>query len=264
MMELLNAVVTLAKQAGNEVLTIYRQENLVIIRTKIDKSPLTEADLLAHRVITTGLKQLTPKLPILSEESTVPSFAERQQWQRYWLIDPMDGTQEFLKRTDDFTINIALIDNHKPVLGVVYAPALDCCYFASVEQGAFKQVDAQPFQAIRVRPRPTEAFTVVASRRHGLPALETFLQRLGAHTIVQRGSALKCCLVAEGVADIYPRLSPTSEWDTAAAQCVLEQAGGTVIDSAGKPLRYNDKDSIENPSFLAVGDTIFNWCQYLE
>lgn len=262
-MSLLTKIIALAKQVGQEILTIYYQENLLVIHNKADRSPFTEADLTAHKIITAELTQLTPEIPILSEESSIPAFAERQQWQRYWLIDPVDGTQEFLRRTNDFTINIALIEGNKPILGVVHAPALDCCYFASLDQGAFKQVGEQSAQLIHTRVRPNGPVTVVASRRHGLPMLETFLQRLGAHTMVHRGSALKCCLVAEGIVDVYPRLSPTSEWDTAAAQCVLEQAGGAVIDCNGLPLRYNSKDSLENPFFLAVGDTAYNWIQHL-
>jgi 3'(2'), 5'-bisphosphate nucleotidase len=259
---LLEPAVQLAKQAGVEILKIYQQPELAI-KTKDDKTPVTAADLLAHNIIIQGLKHLTPELPILSEESASIPFTERQHWQRYWLIDPLDGTKEFIEHLDDFTINIALIENHKPVLGVVHAPALGQCYFACVSQGAFKQTAEQSITPIKASSLQNSA-RVATSRRHGLHELQAFLQKLTNYTVLSRGSALKFALLAEGLADVYPRLSPTSEWDTAAGQCVVEQAGGAVIDCAGKPLRYNTKESLLNPAFLAVADATQNWLQYLK
>lgn len=260
---LVESVVALALQAGEKILDLYQQPQITIVKTKSDSSPLTAADLVAHNILVAGLQQLIPELPILSEESTAIPYAKRATWQRYWLIDPLDGTREFINRTDDFTVNIALIEAHRPILGVVYAPALASCYFAEQGHGAYKLLQAQTPQRIHCVPWQGEAVKVTVSRRHGLGQVEDFLQRLKNFTKLPRGSALKCCLVAEGLADVYPRLSPTSEWDTAAAQCILEQAGGILFDVHGQPLRYNTKESLLNPSFLAVGDPLHDWLQYL-
>jgi 3'(2'), 5'-bisphosphate nucleotidase len=260
---LLPAIIALAKQAGEQILAFYHTDKNKQITTKADQSPVTAADLAAHYIISAGLKKLTPELPVISEESAVISFAQRRQWQRFWLVDPLDGTKEFINNGGDFSVNIALIDQHRPVLGVVYAPALELNYFAAVGAGAYKQIRAETPQAIHTAPWANTAIRVAVSRRHGLVALDKFLQSFAAVTRVAMGSALKCGLIAEGAADIYPRLSPTSEWDTAAGQCVIEQAGGAVLDLTGKPLRYNSKESLENPSFLAVGDPQHDWVQYL-
>lgn len=256
---LFSHVITLAKQAGEEILAIYRGQ--IIVETKADFSPVTAADLAAHKVIVDGLKQLTSGVPVLSEESAAIPFAERKNWQRYWLVDPLDGTKEFIEKNGEFTVNVALIENHEPIFGVVYAPVLNICYFATRGVGAFKQ-ENNLTQQIHANKEIGEKINVATSRRHGLNKLQYFLQQIGDHTVVHRGSALKFGLVAEGQADIYPRLGPTSEWDTAAAQCVLEEAGGAVIDLAGNPLRYNTKDSLENPEFIAIGDTHQNWQKY--
>lgn len=250
---LLNGVIGLAKKAGEEILGIYRRPEDIAVQTKSDESPLTQADLIAHHLITDGLQQLTPSLPVLSEESIAIPFVERQKWQQYWLVDPLDGTKEFIQKTDDFTVNIALIENHRPILGVVYVPVEKLCYFAMQGKGAFKQIGETPPQQINTRHNAHESLVVVASRRHGVRELQAFLERLGDHTIVHRGSALKFCIVAEGVADIYPRFGPTSEWDTAAGQCIVEAAGGKVVDLNGQPLRYNSKQSLLNPSFVVEG-----------
>lgn len=260
---LLNSATQIAKEAGQEILKFYHSTEKIAVNFKSDQSPLTEADLIANKFIISRLTQLTPTLPILSEESAPTSFAERKKWQQYWLIDPVDGTKEFINKTDEFTVNIALIADHKPILGIVYAPALQLCYFAAADIGAFKQEKNLPIQAISTRPYNHKDVVVTASRRHGHGQLQDFLNRIGSYTIVQRGSALKCGLVAEGVADIYPRFGPTSEWDIAAGQCVIEQAGGKIIDFSGNPLRYNTKESLENPNFLAVGDINHNWLNYL-
>lgn len=261
---LLNSATQIAKDAGHEILKFYHGAKAIAVNLKSDQSPLTEADLVANQLIIAKLKQLTPSLPILSEESAPITFAERKKWQQYWLIDPIDGTKEFINKTNEFTVNIALIADHKPILGIVHAPALQHCYFAAAGIGAFKQENNFPAQQITTRPYNHKKIVVTASRRHGHGQLENFLAQLGSYTIVQRGSALKCGLVAEGVADIYPRFGPTSEWDIAAGQCVLEQAGGKIIDFSGKPLRYNTKESLENPPFLAVGDVNQDWLSYLQ
>lgn len=260
---LLDAVKTIARKAGERILEIYAQD--FEIYEKTDKSPLTEADLAAHSVIVQGLEELTPDLPILSEESEDSGWDVRQGWQKYWLVDPLDGTKEFIKKNGEFTVNIALIENHKPVLGVVFAPAINRLYAAAEGAGAVLEVENQ-------EPRPLVAsakagdspWRVVGSRSHPSPAVHAFLQCLGEHEMVAMGSSLKFCLVAEGNADIYPRLGPTSEWDTAAAQCVVEQAGGRVVDTDLNDLRYNTKPELLNPHFIVSAVPASEWSECLE
>lgn len=257
---LLLNIVALAKQAGQAVMPIYHGAAVEAV-AKGDGSPVTQADLLAHRILLAGLSQLTPDVPCLSEESYLDSEPERQAWPCYWLIDPVDGTKEFLAKNGDFTVNIALIKDHQPVLGVVYAPAHQLCYYAAQGLGAYKDSEvAQPLHVKAVH--PAQALTVAVSRRHGQASVHALQQDFAAINLCQRGSSLKFCLIAEGQVDLYPRLAPTSEWDTAAAQCILEQAGGQVIDLTGQALRYNLKKTVENPSFIAFGDASISWLQY--
>jgi len=225
---------------------------------------LTTADLEANRIITDGLEALDFSVPILSEESAVVSFNERTGWDSYWLVDPLDGTREFIARNGEFSVNIALIENGKPILGVVYAPILKVAYFAARGQGAWKQVDdAQP-QPIQVRKSPRDAVVVARSRSPVTgPLMKRFLEKLGAHEEVPMGSALKSCLVAEGAADVYPKLGPTSEWDTGAAQCVVEEAGGRITDLKMCDLRYNTRESLINPHFLVFGSDERQWNDYV-
>lgn len=256
--ELLDPIVELAQQAGEKILAVYNSKDFSI-EEKDDKSPLTAADLASHHAIVAGLSALTAAIPILSEESASLPYAERSSWRRYWLVDPLDGTREFIKRNGEFTVNIALIDDGVPVLSVVHVPVSGVSYLACQGQGAFKQEPGGMRQAIRVRKLGDGPVMVVGSRSHRGESLNRFLDRLGEHDMVGMGSSLKLCLVAEGAADVYPRLGPTSEWDTAAAQCVVEQAGGFVTDTAMKPLRYNTKDSLLNPFFLVFGDDSRDW-----
>lgn len=260
--QLVEAITQIAQLAAKQIMEIYATD--FDVEHKADKTPLTEADMAAHNTIVQGLKEITPQLPILSEESAKIPFTERQQWQRYWLVDPLDGTREFVKRNGEFTVNIALIDEHKPILGVVYVPVTEVCYYAGVGIGAFKREPEQNAQRITVRNCPKTRLTVAGSRSHGSPQLEQFLNLLNMEVeLVSIGSSLKSCLVAEGKADLYPRFGPTSEWDTAAAQCVVEQAGGYLTDMTLNPLRYNTKESLLNPHFLVFGDTTKNWSRYL-
>ncbi|MBI2381298.1 MAG: 3'(2'),5'-bisphosphate nucleotidase CysQ [Gammaproteobacteria bacterium] len=253
---LMNAARTIARQAGKLILEVYQRADLGIVE-KADTSPLTEADLAAHRHICQALARLAPELPVLSEESAALPRETRAAWRRYWLVDPLDGTKEFIERNGEFTVNIALIEDGVARIGVVYAPALDVMYSAALGLGAFMQDGEDACRRIAVRPVPLAGglprYTVVASRRSGLDKLEPLLAKLGQYELTNIGSALKICLVAEGKADLYPRLGLTSEWDTAAAQCVLEEAGGTLCDESYHPLRYNGKDSLLNPYFLAFG-----------
>ncbi len=261
--ELLEDVVALAHAAGEQILEVYNSDDFSV-ESKQDNSPLTAADLASHHAIVAGLEQLTPDIPILSEEAASLPFAERSSWSRYWLVDPLDGTREFIKRNGEFTVNIALINDGVPVMGVVHVPVTGVCYSACVGRGAYKQsADGAP-TPIRVRRLGNGPVMVVGSRSHRGDSLNSFLEKLGEHDMVGMGSSLKLCLVAEGAADIYPRLGPTSEWDTAAAQCVVEQAGGFVTSVDLQPLRYNTKDSLLNPFFLVFGDDSRDWSQYLD
>ena len=250
----------LARAAGAAIMQVYAGD--FAVEHKDDHSPLTAADLAAHRVIVDGLRELTPDLPVLSEESAEHAgWAERRQWTRYWLVDPLDGTREFVKRNGEFTVNIALIANHRPVLGVVYAPALDELYWAA--DGGYAQFAlASQSGELRTRPRATPLL-VAGSRSHGDPRTQAALAKLGPLTLVPLGSSLKFCRAARGEVDLYIRYGPTSEWDTAAGQCVLEQAGGRVLRMDGSTLDYNAKESLLNPDFLACGDPAVDWAALL-
>ena len=248
----------IARAAGDAVLPVYHSE--FAVRTKADASPVTAADFAAQRVILAGLSALQDALPVLSEESDSAHWDLRQRWSRYWLIDPLDGTREFVKRNGEFTVNIALIDDHRSVLGVVLAPVTGELYAAAQGQGAWLQErEGGPWRRIRTRPLGSPP-RVVGSRSHGGAQGGLLEQLIGNdYDHVPLGSSLKFCLIARGEADIYLRLGLTSEWDTAAAQCVLDEAGGAVLDLAGRPFRYNRGESLLNPEFVAVGDLSIDW-----
>ena len=254
---LLTEICAIARAAGDAILEVYARE--FNVRLKEDRSPLTEADSLAHRIIGERLGVFDSTLPMLSEESAPQDIAQRRTWTRYWLVDPLDGTKEFLKRNGEFTVNIALIDAGRAVLGVVLAPVLERLYYGAVGHGAWRRDAWGDPQPIRVRKTAASPLRIVGSRSHGDGELASYVAALGPHELKPMGSSLKICLIAEGAADIYPRLGPTSEWDTAAAQAILESAGGRMIDRLGKPLRYNTKDDLLNPHFLAFGDARRDW-----
>ena len=256
----LEQVLTIAKEAGAEIMQIYARDFDVM--DKSDASPLTEADLAAHKTICKGLKAISD-LPILSEESASIDWSERQQWSRYWLVDPLDGTKEFIKKNGEFTVNIALIDNGRPVLGVVYAPALDESFIGAEGEGAWREKHDQRASVAAKPHQAGETWKVVGSRSHQSPEIKTLLEALPGETeLVAMGSSLKLCLVACNEAHLYPRIGPTSEWDTAAAHGFVLAAGAKVtVLSAEDPaadviagntseLQYNQKDSLLNPYFL--------------
>lgn len=248
---LLREVDAIARRAGHAIMRVYARG--FSVQDKADRSPLTEADLAAHTVIVDDLGKLIPSLPILSEEA-VEAFPRSFSGERYWLVDPLDGTKEFIKRNGEFTVNIALIERGRAVLGVVHAPAIEATYTAARGLGAFRQRQADAAEPIHVAiHQDGTPWRVVGSRSHAGDSLEAFVQRLGAHTMLPMGSSLKLCLVADGSADLYPRLGPTSLWDTAAAQCVVEQAGGMVVTVAGEPLGYGNPSALLNPSFVVYG-----------
>jgi 3'(2'), 5'-bisphosphate nucleotidase len=245
----------IARGAGEAIMAVYAGD--FAVERKADRSPLTEADLAAHRHIVAALGALTPELPVLSEESAHISWSERRDWRRYWLVDPLDGTREFVKRNGEFTVNIALVEDGAPVLGVVYAPARGDMVHAVRGGPALREMPGggEPLRA-RAAGVPLR---VAGSRSHGDPRVAAFLDRAGPHEMVPLGSSLKFCLVAGGEADVYLRYGPTSEWDTAAGQCIVEAAGGAVTDLGFEPLAYNRRESLLNPDFVAVGDPGIDW-----
>ncbi len=260
--KLIKEICQIASNAADCILEIYDTD--FSVESKDDHSPLTAADLAAHNTICTALENLTPDIPVLSEESSEIPYAVRSQWSRYWLVDPFDGTREFIKRNGEFTVNIALIENGHPSLGVITVPVTGVCYYAATSLGAFKTNVDGITESIKTKISELNKITIAGSRSHGGEKQQALVDQLDDAEIFAIGSSLKFCLVAEGKADIYPRYGLTSEWDTAAAQCIVEEAGGCVVDMDFKPLRYNTKDSLLNPEFLAIADQSFNWKQYLD
>ncbi|MFM7707290.1 MAG: 3'(2'),5'-bisphosphate nucleotidase CysQ, partial [Gammaproteobacteria bacterium] len=239
------------------------------LHAKGDASPVTAADLAAHRLIVDALRRLTPDVPVLSEEAADVAWETRQVWRRFWLVDPLDGTREFLSGNGEYTVNIALVEHHAPLLGVVHAPASGLEYSGITGVGAWRArgENGRP-EPIRAAGRdasaaPDAPLRVVGSRSHRGDSLDALLARIGAHEFVPMGSSLKFCVLAEGGADVYPRLGPTSEWDTAAGHAVLLGAGGRVLQLDGAPLGYNRKPALLNPDFVACGDTLSDWAAWV-
>ena len=257
----LPSVLEIARRAGEAIIEVYEGPDFNI-EVKGDDSPLTRADVAANAIIVEGLKRLTPSIPVLSEESKQVPYEERKAWTTYWLVDPLDGTKEFIKRNGEFTVNIALVSGGEPVLGVVFAPVLDRAYYAAKGHGAFRQDGAAAPNPIKVADYRGARLKVVASRSHAGPDLEGFLARIGDYDVVSMGSSLKLCLVAEGAAHLYPRLGPTMEWDTAASHAVVNEAGGSVTDLNDVPLAYN-KENLLNPHFMVAGLPAYPWRQAL-
>lgn len=263
----LEKVIAIAKSAGSAIMEVYATD--FSVENKEDNSPLTQADLSANQIIVSALRQLTPSVPVLSEESATVDFEKRQHWQQYWLIDPLDGTREFVKRNGEFTVNIALIVHGSTVLGVVYAPVTGLLYFATYHHGAYKQLGASVPLRIHTKILNPNQPVLAISRSHTDQRTQKFIEHIetacnNQAELIPMGSSLKICMVAEGLADVYPRLGPTSEWDTAAAHCILQEAGGDIIDTTGATLRYNNKSSLLNPFFFAQGESNFNWAQFLD
>lgn len=247
----------ISHRAGEAILDVYGQD--FSVTHKEDTSPLTQADLASHAIIRDALHALTPDIPLLSEESADIDFATRSGWRQYWLVDPLDGTREFVNRNGEFTVNIALIRDHVPVYGIVHVPVSGVTYTGTEHLGASRQDPGQAPLQIRVRQPCADPIIVVGSRSHANPKLLHHLAAIGNYELVSMGSSLKFCLLAEGKADFYPRLGPTSEWDTAAAHAVVTAAGGRIITLAGEPLRYNRKASMLNPEFLVIADDSRDW-----
>ena len=259
MKKLAEQISLIARLAGDEIMAVYQQDFSVI--EKADNSPLTQADLAAHLCIVRMLQELDSEIPILSEESASIDWSVRKHWAKYWLVDPLDGTREFVKKNGEFTVNIALIENGEPVLGVVYAPVIDWLLVGGRDIGAYWQIEKKSGIA-KISPA-SMPLKVAASRSHRDEKTQAYLDKIGAFNTVALGSSLKFCKIATGEIDLYPRFGLTSEWDTAAAQAVLEAAGGGVFTLDGKPMRYNHKDSLLNPHFMAVGDLNIPWQDWL-
>jgi len=243
-------IVTIAKEAGKAIMQVYKQD--FEVEYKQDSSPLTLADKKANDIIEDGLNKLSVNLPILSEEGNNIPYKDRKHWEYFWLVDPLDGTKEFVKKNDEFTVNIALIHKDTPILGVVYAPALDVCYWAKQGEGAFKDGQNLPLKAESQH----NTYKIVVSRFHMSDETQVFIDAIDVgreKELISIGSSLKICLVAEGKADIYPRLAPTMEWDTAAADVIARESGGVVYSiNDSKPILYN-KENLLNPWFVVLG-----------
>lgn len=255
--ELIDPIADLCTAAGIDIMAVY--ETNFDVEHKDDDSPLTRADMASHRRLVAGLEKLTPEVPVISEEAGLAPFSERSRWETYWLIDPLDGTKEFVNRNGEFTVNVALIHDTKPVLGIVHVPVTGTTYLGCEGYGAERRDADGVGERIGVAVESANPVRVVGSRSHRGDSLNRFLELVGNVELHAVGSSLKFCYVAEGSADIYPRLGPTSEWDTAAAQAVVEQAGGQVLKLDGTPVSYNTKEDILNPHFLVIGPQDHDW-----
>jgi 3'(2'), 5'-bisphosphate nucleotidase len=267
------SVIALAIRAAARILEVYERGSDtaggIDLSHKADNSPLTAADLAAHRCIVEGLAELTPEIPVLSEESAheVPT-EERRRWTRLWLVDPLDGTREFVKRNGEFTVNIALIEDGVATFGVIQAPVTGDLWWGDRVHGAYRRNHVGDEMALSVRSPAVAPLRVAASRSHRDARTEAFMAKMaatkGATQDVSVGSSLKFCRIAEGAIDIYPRFGPTSEWDTAAGQIIVEAAGGAVIDPQGRPFRYNQRDTVLNGDFVAMGDRALPWRNWID
>lgn len=255
---ILAGVERICVQAGEAINRIYADAEGIEIDRKADDSPLTQADLASHEVIKAGLAELAPEIPVLSEEGRAMGYEERRDWKRFFLVDPLDGTKEFIKRNGEFTVNVALVEDGVPILGVVHSSILGRTYSAIQGQGAWRQDSDGERRPIRAAGSGDEELVVVASRSHAGEELTAFLGHMPPHRLSSMGSSLKLCLVAEGAADIYPRIGPTMEWDTGAAHAVVLGAGGQVLNLEGQPLTYN-KENLLNPYFIVVGERSVPW-----
>jgi len=254
-LNLVNPVVEIARKAAEKIMQIYLQKDPIRVEKKANQTPLTEADILSNNIIVPALKALTPDYPVLSEEGEQFDYNIRKNWTTYWLIDPLDGTREFIHKTDDFCVNIALIQDFTPVLGVVFSPVAKTCYTSCLGHSAIFRNAEGDEQTITTSPWPdANPVRVILSRHAKTDTLAKFFENIGRHEVKVQGSGLKFCSIAKGAAEIYPRLGPISEWDTAAGQCILECAGGAVFDFEGNSLQYNTKDDLLQPSFWAVSN----------
>lgn len=263
---LLPQVIEIARSAGQMILEIYEKKQYEAY-TKSDETPVTSADIAAHKLITERLSELTPDIPVLSEEDADISLEQRAQWERYWLVDPLDGTQEFIARSGDFATIIALVDNNKPTMGVVYGPVSGVTYYAYSGKGAWKIPDMSDSVKIHTHKHEQlgQSIAIAISRRQDINRITSRMSSAWNYDLIPLGSAaLKACLVAEGAVDCYLRLGPTGEWDTAATQCIVEEAGGRILSTQLEPLSYNERETLENPNFIVLGDADLPWNEILQ
>ncbi|MCE3218350.1 3'(2'),5'-bisphosphate nucleotidase CysQ [Vibrio diabolicus] len=263
---LLPQVIEIARSAGQMILEIYEKKQYEAY-TKSDETPVTSADIAAHKLITERLSELTPDIPVLSEEDADISLEQRAQWERYWLVDPLDGTQEFIARSGDFATIIALVDNNKPTMGVVYGPVSGVTYYAYSGKGAWKIPGMSDSVKIHTHKheQPGQSIAIAISRRQDINRITSRMSSAWNYDLIPLGSAaLKACLVAEGAVDCYLRLGPTGEWDTAATQCIVEEAGGRILSTQLEPLSYNERETLENPNFIVLGDADLPWNEILQ
>ncbi|HHF2995738.1 3'(2'),5'-bisphosphate nucleotidase CysQ [Vibrio sp. RM-44-3] len=263
---LLPQVIEIARSAGQMILEIYEKKQYEAY-TKSDETPVTSADIAAHKLITERLSELTPDIPVLSEEDADISLEQRARWERYWLVDPLDGTQEFIARSGDFATIIALVDNNKPTMGVVYGPVSGVTYYAYSGKGAWKVPDMSDSVKIHTHKheQPGQSIAIAISRRQDINRITSRMSSAWNYDLIPLGSAaLKACLVAEGAVDCYLRLGPTGEWDTAATQCIVEEAGGRILSTQLEPLSYNERETLENPNFIVLGDADLPWNEILQ
>ncbi|MDP1574051.1 MAG: 3'(2'),5'-bisphosphate nucleotidase CysQ [Coxiellaceae bacterium] len=255
-MDFLEEVLTIAKQAGDVLSAHFHSAFLPSVTMKSDKSPVTQADIAANKIITEGLQKITPDIPVLSEENTIPDFDARQSWKQYWLVDPLDGTRGFINKSREFCVCIALIENQLPIFGVIYSPFDVHISYAIKDKGAWKRsCTDQTETQLQVKKGDVKQLRVLCGHSHRNLEIRKFLsQSFSNVTLTALNSALKFTVIASGLADLYLRFGPTSEWDTAAGHCIVAEAGGAVVDFQGKPLQYNVKSSVINPPFLAMAD----------
>jgi 3'(2'), 5'-bisphosphate nucleotidase len=263
---LLPSIIEVARSAGQLILDIYEKKEYEEF-VKSDETPVTSADLAAHKFIEEKLSELTPDIPVLSEEAADISLEKRSQWSQYWLVDPLDGTQEFIARSGDFATIIALIENNKPVMGVVYGPVSGVTYYAYEGKGAWKIPEMS--ESVRIKTLTHEVdyqtISIAISRRQNINRITDRMSSAWNYDLVPLGSAaLKACLVAEGAVDCYLRLGPTGEWDTAATQCIVQEAGGRILSTQLEPLSYNERETLENPNFIVLGDESLPWDDILK
>lgn len=251
---LIPMIINIAKKAGSMIMPYFGNRTQLEIRHKADNTPITKADIISHETVLKGLKKITPNIPLLSEEGDLPNYSVRKIWDEYWLCDPLDGTQGFLRSCEEFSVNIALVQNHKSVLGVIYAPVFQMLYYAYQGGGAFMQLNDNDPIKIHTTPLHYSNLRVIIGRYHSTRKLAQLVGTFKNMQIIRLNSSLKFGYIAEGKGDVYLRYGPTGEWDTAAGQCILEEAGGLVVDLQGQPLHYNQQDTLVNPPFLAIGE----------
>ena len=254
--DLINEIIAISKYAGKSILEIYNSD--FDYELKEDASPLTEADKISHQIIVKGLSLLNYKLPIISEEDSLIPFNIRSKWRNYWLIDPLDGTKEFIKRNGEFTVNIALIENNVPILGIIHIPVLNETYWGSIHHGSYHQIKNKKEKRIYVSTNTQDPLRILTSRSHPSKTLTSILKEINNYEIILKGSSIKFCLIASGMADIYPRFGPTSEWDSAAGEAIIKFAGGHIATLEKEPLTYNLKESYLNPNFIASNGKILS------